>query len=283
MVDHRDILDRPAEGPDIVLRWADHDDGLADVWLPVRRVGETRPRPAPLVYAVHGGFWEQGYDRRHLRPLAGALCALGWAVVVPEYARVGGPRAAGAADGDTGLWPVLAEDLRTVRRRVPGLLAEVAPGRVTTDRPVLLGHSAGGQLVLWWAMDAVAEGDPTSVPSRVVALAPVADLARARAEGLGEGAVDALIGPASGEDRPPRAAATGADPAARLRAGELPREVELVALHGEDDVQVPAGHTAALGRDVPALVVRLLPATDHFALIDPTSGAWPAVRAALTR
>ncbi len=263
-----------------MLRWADHDDGVADVWLPARRLGEPPPAPAPLVYALHGGFWEQAYDRRHLRPLATALCALGWAVVVPEYARVGGPRTAATAAGDAGPWPLLAEDLRRIRRRVPGLLAEVAPGRVTTDRPVLLGHSAGGQLVLWWALDAVADGDSTCLPARVLALAPVADLARARAEEVGDGAVDALMGHPAGSDRPPDAAAA-ADPAARLRAGELPHGVELVALHGQDDAQVPAGHTVDLGRDVPALEVRLLPDTDHFALIDPTSAAWPAVRAAL--
>ncbi len=272
--DPSSVLTRPAGLPDVVLRWADHADGVAEVWLPPTGFGAA-PEPAPLLYAVHGGFWRQRYDRRHLRPLAQALCGLGWAVVVPEYARIGGRHRAAGLDAP---WPLLADDLRTLRRLVPQMLAEVAPGRITADRPVLVGHSAGGLLALWWALDARGgrEG-PLSQPRHVLALAPVADLARARAERLGDGAVAALLG----SDTAPSAAVSGPDIAARLRAGEHPEECSLHVLHGTDDVQVPVVHSTDLAADASALDVRVLPDVEHFALIDPLSAAWPDVAAAL--
>ncbi len=276
----RDLLDPPADLPDIVLRWADHDDGVADVWLPPRslRAGGTGAGARPLLYAVHGGFWSQEHDRSHLRPLAQALCALGWVVVVPEYARAGGRHVAAGVDAP---WPLVVDDLRTLRRRVPELLAEVAPGRVRADRPILVGHSAGGQLALWWALDAAA-AQVADAPRHVVALAPVADLRAAWAAGLGGGAAEALLGGAPhagpGDDGDPWAEA---DTAARLRAGERPYDCPLVLMHGVDDQQVPVQHSTALGADVPAVDVRVLPGVEHFGLIDPLSRAWPALRAAL--
>ena len=111
----------------------------------------------------------------------------------------------------------------------------------------------------------------------MLALAPVADLARAHAEKLGGGAVRALFnGPPPDNAVPPN----DADPAARLRTGETP-DGALVVVHGELDQEVPAAHSAALGADVAAVDVRLLPGVEHYGLIDPLSSAWPSVRAAL--
>lgn len=271
------MLDRPAGLPDAVLRWADHADGLADAYLPPLSLrGEAAP--APLLVALHGGFWRAAWDRRHLRPLAQALAGLGWAVLLPEYARSGGRH---LAEGRDAPWPLTVEDLRLARRVLPGLLAEVAPGRVSDRPPVLLGHSAGGHLALWWALDARTEGPaggPAAAVGQVLALAPVADLAAAHAAGLGDGAVTALLGP-TGPDGAARRA-YGADVAARLRAGERPG-CPVVVVHGADDAQVPVAHSTALGADVPWLDVRVLAGVEHFAPIDPLSPAWPAVRAGL--
>lgn len=250
------VLSRPADAPDLVLRWADpasHGaDGVADVYLPEI---SGNVQAAPVVVALHGGFWRNEYDRRHLRPLAVALRGLGWLAVLPEYRR--------------SRWDAVAGDIRALRRRLPALLAELVPGRAATEPPTLLGHSAGGQLAIWWALDA----PPDECPSRVVALAPVADLAAAYADDLDDGAVGALLrgGPGEVPD-----AYGSADVAARLRAGEQPG-CPATVLHGSDDRQVPVRYAQRLA----GIAVEILPGVEHFGLIDPLSPAWPRVVAAL--
>ena len=128
-----DVMTRSAEPPDAVLRYAGHDDGLVDVHVPA---GPTRPRP--LVFFVHGGFWRQEYDRRHARPLANALADAGYVVALPEYRRVGG----------AGGWPTTADDVEAALAATPDLLAGIGVPTATTT---LVGHSAGGHLVLWLA------------------------------------------------------------------------------------------------------------------------------------
>ena len=98
-------MTRPAEGPDAVLRYAAHEDGLVDVHLPPGPL-----RPSPLVVFVHGGFWRQAYDRRHARPLADALALEGYVVAVPEYRRVGG----------AGGWPATGDDVDAALGALPG-------------------------------------------------------------------------------------------------------------------------------------------------------------------
>ena len=69
-----EVLTREAEPPDAVVRYADHDCGLIDLFLPHRGSATGRPHePHPLVVAIHGGFWHEKWDRTHLRPMANAL------------------------------------------------------------------------------------------------------------------------------------------------------------------------------------------------------------------
>lgn len=244
--DPRDVLARPAPSPDVVLRRGSAPDDLVDVHLPPSR------DPAPLLVLLHGGFWRQEYDRRHTRALAAALRDEGYVVATPEYARTGG----------AGGWPRTFDDVADVRERLAGLLADVVPGRVADGPPVVVGHSAGGQLALWWSLTGSAEP--------VVALAPVGDLARAHAEELGGGAVAALLD-GSPAEQPQRYAAV--DPAVLLPSRAIPATV----LHGTDDRQVPVEHSRGLA----GVHLVELPGTDHFALIDPLSPAWPHVLAAV--
>ncbi len=191
--------------------------------------------PGPRVTLLHGGYWRERYDRTYLRATAAALAGAGYAVALAEYRRVGGG----------GRWPRMAED-------VAALVAGAWPddGRP----PVLVGHSAGGQLALWAAH---------RLPERVgavVAVGPVADLATARRLRLSDGAVDALMGP--GADL------TGADPMALL-----PAVRPAVLLHGSDDDAVPPllsrRYAAASGA-----VLRELPGTGHFAPLTPGAAAF---------
>lgn len=115
---------------------------------------------------LHGGFWRPLYDRAHLRPMAGALAALGWEVVSLEYRRLPGDPDATVSD---------------VRSALSAL----------GDDVVVAGHSAGGHLALWAA---------ATLGLRAVALAPVADLRLAEKLDLDDGAVAAFLG-GPAEDR----------------------------------------------------------------------------------
>jgi acetyl esterase/lipase len=121
-----DVLTRAAEPPDAVVRYADHEDGVIDVFLPAS-VGRPS-EPSALVVFVHGGFWRQEWDRRHVRPLANALIARGVVVAVPEYRRTGG----------AGGWPQTGDDVETAVATAPRLISEVAPGWVDPEAPLCL-------------------------------------------------------------------------------------------------------------------------------------------------
>ena len=246
----------PARPPDARARYGGHPDQVADVYLPA-----PLAEPAPVVMALHGGFWRQAYDRSHLAPFAEAVAASGHVVVSVEYRRVGG-------DGG---WPATFDDVAAACTQLPALVADVAPVAVAlrddgTPRVVLVGHSAGGHLALWAA---------TSCPPRgldaVVALAPVADLATAWRLGLSDDAVGALLGGPPSR-WPERYAA--ADPSAL----PAPR-VSTTVVHGRADDVVPldisrryvdavAGGRAAGGRGTVDLVEA---DCGHFELIDPSS------------
>ncbi len=199
--DPRDVLSRPAREPDRTLRYGPDPNQLADVHLPPDGVPGR-----PLVVFLHGGFWMAGWDRVHARPLAADLAARGYPVASLEYRRIGQPG---------GGWRGTFDDVAAG--------VEAAAGQLGLGTPILAGHSAGGHLALWVA---------GRVPVRgVLALAPVADLARGYALGLGDGAVEALLGGAP-DEVPDRYAF--ADPY-RLPLPSVPT----VLVHGTEDRPVP--------------------------------------------
>jgi acetyl esterase/lipase len=203
------------------------------------------------VVLIHGGFWRQEYDRRHLRPLAAACARLGLAVLLPEYRRVGG----------TGGWPATFDDVRTVLGHLPQL--SVPPAEV-----VVAGHSAGGHLALWAA---AAAPPPTLVG--VVGLAAVADLTSAARRAVGEGAAVDLMG-AAPDEAPNRYRA--ADP-----AGLPTPTVPVTLVHDQADTLVPFWLAERYVLAHPSTSLVRVPG-GHFGLIDPGSRAWPAVAAAVT-
>lgn len=251
-MDPEEVLDRRAERPDVVVRYAEHPDGLIDVFLPASL---GRPsRPSPLIFAVHGGFWRQGFDRRHLRPLAKALTARGFVVALPEYRRVGGG----------GGWPFPAYDLEAALAAAPTVIEDAAPGRVDPTAPcVLIGHSAGGHLAMWVGLRA----GPECVAS-IVALAPVTDLRYGARTKMGQGAVLDLMG--GGPD----------DVGDRYAEADvlalLPSDVPVTIIQGTDDKQVTLEMNRRIGEehanvDGSSLRYVELEGVEHFALIDPLS------------
>jgi acetyl esterase/lipase len=241
--------DSPADLPDAVLRYAPHPDGIVDVHAP------DDGQAHPLVVLVHGGFWRVAFDRTHTRPLATALRNEGLVVATPEYRRVGGG----------GGWPTTAEDVDAAVAALPGLLEGIGLATTTTT---LVGHSAGGHLVLWLA-------NQSHPVDRVVGLAPVGDLRAAAHDHLGDDATQALLG-GDPEAVPQRYDA--ADPATRF---ETRPGCQVVVVHGAQDTNVPVANSRGLAARHGFVDLRELPGADHFALIDPGSAAWPAVLSAV--
>ncbi len=239
----RSILTLPAPGPDLELRYDEHPDAVVEV-----RSGGPGGGQRPLLVLVHGGFWRPAYDRAHLRPLSAALAGAGWTTAAVEYRRV-----PGRPDD-----PV--DDVLAALGSLPG-----APGLrgLHDGRLVLVGHSAGGHLVL------LAASDPRSPAlAGVVALAPVADLGMADRMALDGDAVRAYLGgPAAG--RP------DLDPVRRP-----PPSAPVTLVHGTGDAVVPPALSRSYLAAHPA--ARLVEVEGgHFAVIDPRSTAWPVLRATL--
>ena len=84
-----DVLSRSARPPDLVLRYGDGPDHIADVHVPpgAPAVRDGTGGRALLTIFLHGGFWRADYGREHTAPLAAALAAAGIVVCAPEYRR----------------------------------------------------------------------------------------------------------------------------------------------------------------------------------------------------
>jgi acetyl esterase/lipase len=236
----------------------------------LRLPSSDRTKPYPVVVVIHGGCWRSEYDLGHIRPVADALTADGFATWTIEYRRLG--------DAGGG-WPGTLED---VGRAVDALrdLAESKPldlGRLTT-----LGHSAGGHLALWAAArrnlpagGPLAASNPLPV-HRVVGLAAISDLAR-YAEG-------------SGNCNAAARELTAADPE-RLRASSpielLPLRLPVHLVHGVGDsivfLEQSERFAAAARAKGDTVEVHAVPGAGHFDVIAPWSGAWAKVREALAR
>ncbi len=240
----RSVMTRPASAPDAVFAYGPDDEQVADV-----RFARPSAADRPLLVLVHGGFWRPEFDRVHVRPMTEALALAGWPTVTPEYRRIPGRPDLAIADVHAAVRAVAAQPELTRRR----------DGRI-----LLAGHSAGGHL----ALHAAATIEPPHTPAGVLALAPVADLRRGQALGLGADAVVAFL---------------GQDAAARpdLDPARLPTPVGPVRIvHGTGDGIVPVEVTESYLRHHPTAVLTSVPA-GHLALIDPRSAAWSTVLGAL--
>ncbi|WP_040337137.1 alpha/beta hydrolase [Candidatus Blastococcus massiliensis] len=240
----RSVLTRPAPGPDLELRYGGSAEHVVDV-----RFGAAGAQDRPLVVVVHGGFWRPAYDRVHVRPLTDALAAAGWTTAAVEYRRVPG------RPDDT------VDDVVAAL----GFLAGAAERAGRSDgRIVMVGHSAGGHLVLQ------AGADPRAPAlAGVVALAPVADLALAEELELDGDAVRAFLGG-------PAAARPDLDPV-RQPAPAAP----VTIVHGTADEIVPPALARSYVAAHPAAALVEVEG-GHFVVIDPRSAAWPELLAALS-
>jgi acetyl esterase/lipase len=246
--DSREILDDPPPpAADTRLTYGTEPKQFGDLRLPA---GDG---PFPLVVFVHGGGWEAQYNLISAGHLCVELLRAGIATFNVEY------RACGDVGGP---WPGAGDD---VARAVDftGELLERYP--LDSQRVVLAGHSAGGQLALWAAKRA-------RLP--VVALAAVSDL-RESAERVGrDGAVARLLG-GMPDEVPDRYAE--ASPRELLPLG-----VRQILVHGDADSSVPYAQSVSYV-DAAAGEAELVPleGAGHFELIDPQAGDFPATVTAI--
>ena len=235
---------------------------VIDVWRPAFVVGDL-----PVVVLLHGGFWRQIYTKRLMHGLARAVVAHGWVAANVEYRRVG-------ALGKGG-WPATFDDVSAAVE----ILADLP--RLDLSQVVTCGHSAGGHLALW-AGGPRSTGPGAVAPHRVrpraaISLAGVVDLAAAVREGLGGGAVEALMG--GSPDEYPERYALGSP------ADLVPLGLPQYLIHGLADTTVPASLSAAYAERAMASgdEVTYLPLSGvgHMGMIDPNGPVFPTLRACL--
>ena len=206
--------------------------------------------PRGVVVVIHGGFWKSAYDLSLGRPLAASLVEQGWAAWNIEYRRV----------GDGGGYPTTFDD-------VAAAIDKLADLDVDTSTVVTLGHSAGGHLAVWAAGRGKYDDWPPNVEvTGAISQAGVLDLVGASEQGLGDGAVEALLG---------HAATVADEPVDPL--AQVPLAVPVFCVHGTGDTIVPivqseAYVAAAVGRGAEAELVQV--EGDHFVVIDVDSEAW---------
>ncbi len=228
---------------------------VAELYLP------AGTGPHPVAVLLHGGYWRTQYGKLLCRPLARDLVGVGFAVWNLEYRRVG-PGSGLRRGGGGGGWPMTFDDVADGIDALAGLDRGLDLSRVD-----VVGHSAGGQLALWAgarvSLPAGAVGAAPVVPvRRVLALAPVTDLARAR------GPAELLLG-GTADSVPTRWAQ--ADP---LRRGAPP--VPTLVVHGVDDETIPVERSRVYAARSGVSLVES--PGNHRDPIDPSSEAWAAGR-----
>jgi acetyl esterase/lipase len=240
MMTPADMLGLPQPPADACVLYGPLPSQVGDLRVPA---GEG---PFPLVVLLHGGCWEAAVDRGHLALFAESLRDGGFASWSVEYRRVG------EAGGG---WPGTFDDVRAAMAFVPTL---TATHPLDPTRVLLLGHSAGAHLALWYAS---ATHESVSLVG-VLALAPLTDLARDHMRGFCARAAGALVAGAAADDDLSRAALSPA------RMG--PPRVPVTLVQGGLDRVVTPSHAARYAAAHPErCVLHALPEVGHFELVAP--------------
>lgn len=270
LMKYGDVLKLPVDSATVRLSYGPDTFQFGDLRLPVGK------GPHKVVVIIHGGCWVSAIaDLTLMDAMATQLTQDGYATWNLEYRRIGDPG---------GAWPNTFLD---VAKGINYLRTIADEYQLDLDHVVVTGHSAGGHLSLWQALQhqlpsnsEIFLKDPLPV-SGVVSLAGIVDpstyLLR---EGKTCGSnVDELLG-GFPEDVPQRYQ-EGA-PIALLPAG-----VRTVLITGKQDKTVPIKHVKpyfekakAAGEWIKNIEVNN---AAHFEVISPGSTAWPAIKKAIKK
>jgi acetyl esterase/lipase len=260
------ILERAPPPFDTRIRYGDDHAQFVELRFP------SGKGPFPLLFVVHGGFWQSVYDLSHTGHLCAAFTSRGIITCSIEYRRIG---------NKGGGWPGTFQDISLATRNT--LQTTSRDPRFDQARTAIVGHSAGGHLALWLAgSHRINKGSPIYVgPKQVItgaaSLAGVCDLRLAWRQKLGHGIVTRLMG-GTPEEHPDRY-----DECSPVEL--LPTGARHVLVHGTTDNIVPVSQSQTFVDrsqkvgDRGTLVK--LENTGHFELIDPESKAWSTVASAV--
>lgn len=264
LMDWPQLMARPLPKATAQIAYGPDPLQVAEVWRPDGK------GPFPTVLMIHGGCWRSSLSNLHIMDYAAEdLRQRGIAVWNIEYR---------GADRPGGGYPGTFQD---VNAAADALVARGKTWGLRTDRIVVLGHSAGGQLALWLGARAKL---PKASPLRdrrrldvawVVSLGGLPDLSTAQ-EGCGDKAVERLL---AGSTNPDRLSDTSP---ARLLPSPTPR----ILIHGQlDDTSPPAQGKAYVGQARAANDIRAwtyaIAGEGHVEEIAPGSRTWAAVAAGL--
>lgn len=239
----RTVFEQVGRAPDATVNYGELPEQVIDIYL-------GSERELPLLVLIHGGYWRNEYDRLHMRPFAAALADAGWQVALIEYQRSPGRPYLMTAD---------------VRNAIKFAIDEIPDH---SGSPVLIGHSAGGQLAMWAA-------SVTPNLKSVIALAPVSDLGAGEALHLDEGAIESFLGAPASER-------SDLDP---MHITTLGNQISII--HGDKDMRVPIdlsiSYVAAKKSQNEKIHFIALPGIGHFELIDPRHAVWEIIQSELNK
>lgn len=222
------------------------------LYLPHR----TDSGPVPVVMVVHGGSWSAEYSLTLGTSLAVELARSNVAAWNVEYRRVG------AGGG----WAQASADIVAAWNALAGPVAEQAPVQLALDNARVVGHSAGGQLVVWLA----GEQGLAVRPEWVVAQAAPLDLVSAAAHGRRTPKLEALFG-ARYDEAPELYRA--ASPLHRVPIG-----VPVVCIHGSSDDHVPASMSTRYVEEATkvgdAALLHIVDGEGHQSFLDRSTECW---------
>jgi acetyl esterase/lipase len=261
LMDWPDLMGRPMPTPTKRIAYGPDPLQFGELWLPAGK------GPFPVVLMVHGGCWQSSVAKLSIMNWAAEdLRRRGYAVWNIEYRGVDRP-----GGGYPGTFQDVAEGA--------DMLATLGPTyHLKTDRVLALGHSAGGQFVLWlaargripaWSLLHSAHPLPIAA---VISAGGLPDLQVDRRDNLcGDGVAAQLVGPAT-----PRHPDVYADTSpAALGVGPEPETL----ISGADDPLATPALAAAYAAKMKGARIRqfVLADTGHVELIAPGSAAWSRV------